>query len=270
MAIKMLAVDLGGTLLTSSKTISAGTIKALQEARNEGIKVVLATGRPLFGIEPYTEALGLKGADEYAILFNGAVAQNLNGDVLFSHDLDHGDFDTMVHMQRLADVNLNFETPQRFYTMDHKLSIRMSIDGAETRNQIWIQKREDFKRDFTFAKAGYMADDPDQVERLWNRLPEWFFQSYAVVRSWPEVIEVGSLEASKGLAVSELAARLGFSGSQVMIFGDQGNDRSMFEMADFKKVAMGNAIDEIKDMADYVTDTNDRDGIAKALRKLVL
>jgi len=55
-----------------------------------------------------------------------------------------------------------------------------------------------------------------------------------------------------------------------MIFGDQGNDRSMFEIPDFKRVAMGNAIDEIKDLADYVTDTNERDGIAKALRKLVL
>lgn len=55
-----------------------------------------------------------------------------------------------------------------------------------------------------------------------------------------------------------------------MIFGDQGNDRSMFEILDFKRVAMGNAIDEIKDLADYVTDTNERDGIAKALRKLVL
>ena len=144
------------------------------------------------------------------------------------------------------------------------------IDGAETKNQLWIQDRSDFKKDFTFAKAVYQCDDPDQVDRLWNRLPDWFFQSYAVVRSWPEVVEVGSLAASKGYAVSELASRLGLSNSEVMIFGDQGNDRSMFEIPDFKRVAMGNAIDEIKDLADYVTDTNERDGIAKALRKLVL
>lgn len=72
------------------------------------------------------------------------------------------------------------------------------------------------------------------------------------------------------MAISELASRLGFKNSEVMIFGDQGNDRSMFEIEDFQRVAMGNAIDEIQELADYVTDTNDRDGIAKALHKLVM
>ncbi|MBS4914480.1 MAG: HAD family phosphatase [Lactobacillus delbrueckii] len=251
MAIKMLAIDLDGTLLTDSKTILPGTYKALQEAKAAGIKIVLTSGRPLSGIKGYAEELGLSGSEEYAILFNGAVVQNLDGRVLISHDLD-------------------FETPDRFYTLDKKISIRLQIDGAETKNQLWIQDRSDFKKDFTFAKAVYQCDDPDQVDRLWNRLPDWFFQSYAVVRSWPEVVEVGSLAASKGYAVSELASRLGLSNSEVMIFGDQGNDRSMFEIPDFKRVAMGNAIDEIKDLADYVTDTNERDGIAQALRKLVL
>lgn len=270
MAIKMLAIDLDGTLLTDSKTILPGTYKALQEAKAAGIKIVLTSGRPLSGIKGYAEELGLSGNEEYAILFNGAVVQNLDGRVLISHDLDFGDFNTLLHMQRLSDVNLDFETPDRFYTLDKKISIRLQIDGSETKNQLWIQDRSDFKKDFTFAKAVYRCDDPDQVDRLWNRLPDWFFQSYAVVRSWPEVVEVGSLAASKGYAVSELASRLGLSNSEVMIFGDQGNDRSMFEIPDFKRVAMGNAIDEIKDLADYVTDTNERDGIAKALRKLVL
>ncbi|GHV96854.1 haloacid dehalogenase [Lactobacillus nasalidis] len=270
MTIKMLAIDLDGTLLTDSKTILPGTYRALQEAKAAGIKIVLTSGRPLSGIKGYAEELDLSGSDQYAILFNGAVVQNLEGRVLISHELDFGDFNTLLHMQRLSDVNLDFETPERFYTLDKKISIRQQVDGAETRNQLWIQDRSDFKKDFAFAKAVYQGDDPDQIDRLWNRLPDWFFQTYAVVRSWPEVVEVGSLAASKGYAVSELASRLGLSNSEVMVFGDQGNDRSMFEIPDFNRVAMGNAIDEIKELADYVTDTNERDGIAKALRKLVL
>lgn len=270
MSIKMLAIDLDGTLLSSAKTILPATQRALEEAKAAGIKVVLASGRPLSGIKEYADQLGLKGRDEYAILFNGAIVQNLDQEVLISHELDMQDFNTFVHMQRLSHVNLTFETPERFYSMDKKLSIRMQVDGAETKNQLWLQDREDFKRDFKFAKAVYTCDDPEQMDRFWNRLPDWFFQSYAMVRSWPDVAEAGSLGASKGLAISELASRLGFKNNEVMIFGDQGNDRSMFEIEDFQRVAMGNAIDEIKELADYVTETNDRDGIAKALHKLVM
>lgn len=270
MAIKMLAIDLDGTLLTSEKTISPATERALQDAKNLGIKVVLASGRPLSGIMPYADTLKLNGSDEYAIVFNGAVAQSLDGRVLIDHNLDFNDFNTLVHMQRLADVNLEFETPERFYTMDKTISIRMQVNGAETRNQLVIQDRKDFSEEFHFDKAGFISDNPDQVDRLWNRLPDWMFQSYSIVRSWPEIIEVGSLNASKGLAISELANRLGFYQDQVMIFGDQGNDLSMFQMNEFKKIAMGNAIQEIQDLADYVTDDNDHNGIAKALKKFVI
>lgn len=157
MAIKMLAIDLDGTLLTDSKTILPGTYKALQEAKAAGIKIVLTSGRPLSGIKGYAEELGLSGSEEYAILFNGAVVQNLDGRVLISHDLDFGDFNTLLHMQRLSDVNLDFETPDRFYTLDKRISIRLQIDGAETKNQLWIQDRSDFKKDFTFAKQSTSA-----------------------------------------------------------------------------------------------------------------
>ena len=68
----------------------------------------------------------------------------------------------------------------------------------------------------------------------------------------------------------ELANRLGFEEDEVMIFGDEGNDISMFSNPHFKKIAMGNAIDEIKDLADYVTDDNNHNWIAKALKKFVL
>ncbi|MBA1393742.1 HAD family phosphatase, partial [Lactobacillus sp. XV13L] len=91
-----------------------------------------------------------------------------------------------------------------------------------------------------------------------------------IVRSFPEIIEINIMDASKGNALVQLADRLGIAQNQVMVFGDQGNDVSMFANPDFKKVAMGNAIGMIKESADYVTDDNDHDGSAKALKKFVL
>ena len=83
------------------------------------------------------------------------------------------------------------------------------------------------------------------------------------------ILEINKHEASKGKGIHQLAQKLGIKDSEVMIFGDQGNDMSMFHNTDFKKIAMGNAIDEIKDKADFVTKTNDEAGIAYAIDKFI-
>lgn len=271
MAIKLLAVDLDGTLLTNSDTILAETVKTLRHANAAGIKVVLCSGRPLSGVLPYEEQLGLKGRDQYAIVFNGAVIQNLAGKVLMSQELDYRDFTTMLRLQRLSHVNLHFETTSGFWTCDHNLSVQMMINAALTNNRLRVCERKEIKNDFTFSKVGFTCDhDSDQIAKLWAALPDWVFQSYDVVRSLDNIIEINRIGASKGNALMDLAQRLKLEQNEVMVFGDQGNDVSMFNNPEFTKVAMGNAIEEIKDKADYVTDDNEHNGIAKALKKLVL
>ena len=118
MAVKLIAVDLDGTLLTSGNTISPETLRTLQVAHGMGIKVVLASGRPLSGVMPFETQLGLEGAEEYAVVFNGAVVQDLSGKVLMSQEMNYRDFEVMLRLQRLAHVNLHFETTERFWTLD--------------------------------------------------------------------------------------------------------------------------------------------------------
>ena len=271
MAIKMIAVDLDGTLLTSGNNISPETQRTLQLASSQGIKVVLAAGRPLSGVLPFDEQLGLSGDDQYAVVFNGAVVQNLAGKVLMSQEMDYRDFNTMLRLQRLAHVNLHFETTECFWTLDRNLSVQMQINAAFTDNEIRVRNREEIPKDFTFNKVGFTCNrGSDQIEKLWNSIPDWAFQSYDIVHSLDTCIELNAIGASKGNAVMDLAERLKLSQNEVMVFGDQGNDLSMFENPEFKKVAMGNAIGDIKERADYITDDNDHNGIAKALKKFVL
>ncbi len=271
MAIKLIAVDLDGTLLTTSNTISAETQRTLQEAKNQGIKIVLVSGRPLSGVMPYEDILGLKGEKQYAIVFNGAVVQNLAGDVLMSQEMDYRDFNTMLRLQRLSHVNLHFETTKCFWTLDRNLSVQMQINAALTNNELRVRNRDEIPKDFTFNKVGFTcAKDSDQIAKLWGSLSEWTFESYDIVRSLDNCIEINAIGASKGNAVMDLASRLKINPKDVMIFGDQGNDLSMFENPDFKKIAMGNAISSIKEKADFVTDDNNHNGIAKALKKFVI
>lgn len=271
MAIKMIGVDLDGTLLTSGNYISAETRKVLQEVSNQGIKVVLASGRPLSGVKEFADDLGLKGPDQYAVVFNGAVVQALDGKVLMSQEMDYQDFTTMLRMQRLSHANLHFETTECFWTLDRNLCVQMQINAAFTNNELRVRDKKEIPQDFTFNKVGFTCDRAsDEVEKLWQALPDWAFQSYDIVRSLDNCIEINAIGASKGNGLMNLAERLKIRPKEVMIFGDQGNDMSMFNNPDFYKVAMGNAIEDIKARADYVTDDNDHNGVAKALKKLVL
>lgn len=271
MAIKIIAVDLDGTLLSSGNVILHETEKVLRVASESGIKVVLATGRPLSGALPFAQQLGLSGDEQYAIVFNGAVVQSLDGRVLMSQELNYQDFNNMLRFQRLSHVDVHFETTKYFLTCDHDLSVQMQINAALTNNIIKVRNRKDIPQDFTFNKVGFTSiESSDQVDKLWNSLPAWAFDTYDIVRSFDSIIELNALGASKGNALMDLASRLKIDQKDVMVFGDQGNDISMFENPNFKKVAMGNAIEAIKEKADYVTDDNDHNGIAKAIKKFVL
>ncbi|WEV43066.1 Cof-type HAD-IIB family hydrolase [Lactobacillus sp. ESL0684] len=272
MGIKLIAVDLDGTLLTSNNEILPETEKLLKQANEQGIKVVLATGRPLSGVMRYSEQLSLAGkADQYNIVFNGAVIQNLAGKVVMDQKMNYHDFTNMIRLQRLAHVNLHFETPDCFWCCDRDLAASLALNAATTNNMIKVRPVEEIPQDFSFNKVGLtMIDDLQEMDKLWQNLPDWVFAKYDVVRSFPEIIELNLKNASKGNALLQLAARLQIAPNQVMVFGDQGNDVSMFANPDFKKIAMGNAIEAIKDSADYVTDDNDHNGIAKALKKFVL
>lgn len=271
MAIKIIAVDLDGTLLSSGNVILPETARVLRVAAENGIKIVLATGRPLSGTLPFTRQLGLSGDDQYAIVFNGAVVQSLAGRVLMSQELNYQDFNNMLRFQRLSHVDVHFETTKYFLTCDHDLSVQMQINAALTNNIIKVRDRKDIPQDFTFNKVGFTSvEGDDQVDKLWNNFPSWAFDSYDIVRSFDSIIELNGLGASKGNALMDLASRLKVNQKDVMVFGDQGNDLSMFENPNFKKIAMGNAISDIKERADYVTDDNDHNGIAKAIKKFVL
>ncbi|WP_317637991.1 Cof-type HAD-IIB family hydrolase [Lactobacillus xylocopicola] len=271
MAIKLIAVDLDGTLLNSNNQISPETEKALRQASSQGILVVLATGRPLSGAMTFNRQLGLAGQKQYNIVFNGAVIQDLAGNVLMNQEMNYHDFSNLRRLQRLAKVNLHFETPECFWTCDRDLGANLAINAAVNNELVKVRKPEEITQDFTFNKVGFsVIKEEQEVDKLWQNIPEWAFAKYDIVRSFSSVIEVNLKDASKGNALIQLADRLKLDQQQVMVFGDQGNDISMFANPNFQKIAMGNAIEEIKQEADYVTADNDSEGIAKALKKFVL
>ena len=260
MNIKLIAVDLDGTLLNDKQEVSTKTKEALQRASKMGIKIVPCSGRPFPGIKEYLDELDLKDPNQYVVAFNGALVLNSEGRPIVEELLDYNDFIFFEKIAQQLKANFHIEVRDKFITIDHFINYYLSRESWLTRMPI--------KEDIKFTKAMF-SGSAAEMRKIYRKLPKEVIEKYNVSTSDETLIEINSKKASKGNALRELAKKLNIKKDEVMIFGDQKNDISMFDIADFYKVAMGNAVSEIKERANYVTKTNNEDGIAYALRRLV-
>lgn len=154
-----------------------------------------------------------------------------------------------------------------YWTARRKISLKAKMSFVSGATFV-IKDFNEIPEDFRFIKAEFTGSVA-AMDKLPEYFPVGFTEEYNVARSDPQIWEINKKAASKSNGIHELAQKLGIKDDEVMIFGDQGNDMSMFENFDFKKIAMGNAIEAIKEKADFVTKTNDEAGIAYAINKFV-
>lgn len=268
MNIKLIAVDLDGTLLNDKQEISVKTKQALQKASRMGIKIVPCSGRPFPGIKEYLDELDLKDPNQYVVAFNGALVLNSEGRPIVEELLDYNDFIFFEKIAQQLKANFHIEVRDKFITIDHFINYYLSRESWLTRMPIKVCDLGDIEEDIKFTKAMF-SGSAAEMRKIYRKLPKEVIEKYNVSTSDETLIEINSKKASKGNALRELAKKLNIKEDEVMIFGDQKNDISMFDIAGFYKVAMGNAVSEIKERANYVTKTNNEDGIAYALRRLV-
>jgi len=262
---KLIALDMDGTLLNSSHKISARNRNALQILIERGIHVVLASGRPLQGLQPHLQTLGLTYDHHYVVSFNGCLVQRVgNGEVLHQS--------TISGQQVLA----IFEEAQKQGVYCHAFTNRQQLithqDNRFTRIEAEVNQVEILEYDFNqirpeqrFIKMMMVADKP-LLDRVEANLPDSLREAFTVVRSYPYFFEFLNPNSNKGVAVAKLARQLGIAASEVICAGDAGNDLHMLEYAGLA-VAMQNASPEIKAVADVIAPSNDADGIAEIIEQ---
>ncbi|WP_461214659.1 sugar-phosphatase [Lacticaseibacillus sp. GG6-2] len=265
MSIRLIAIDMDGTLLNENSALTPTTIATVKEAKTRGIKIVLCSGRPLTGLQPFFEPLGLTEPGDYAITYNGAMVQRADtGEVLLQHSLTYQEFVELTNLATKLGVHSHAEDEARMYTPDRDIS-RYSVRESYLVNMpLSYRQPDEFPEDKRFAKVMYI-DEPDFLAKVQTKIPQDFFDRYYFVNSEPFFLEALNKQASKGNAVKDLAAKLGYSLDEVMAIGDQANDLPMIQVAG-TGVAMGNAIPEVKAAAKVLTATNAEDGAAKAIR----
>ena len=265
MSIKLIAIDIAGTLVDKEFKITPEVKAAITEAREQGVKIVLCTGRPFPGVKRYIKELDLDQDEDYVITYNGSlVLSTATNEVLVSHTLDYSDF---VRINELADkfnVHTHGIDNEAIYTANKDISIFTTRESFITTMPIRYRSLAELPEDKLFTKIMFI-DQPELLDILIPAIPAQFHEDYVIVRSEPHFLEVLNKDAGKASALAELAALLNIDAENIMAIGDNENDLSIIEYAGVG-VAMGNAVDKVKEAADFITKSNAESGVAHAIR----
>ena len=271
MAIKLVAIDIDGTLINDQQQITPQTVAALKKASAAGVKVVLCTGRPMTGVEAYLEELGVAGKDdEYVISFNGSLAQSTSGNVIVNHSISFDDYADWENYCLKQKVHSQIETRDYIYTTNQNLSKYTIYESGLVSMPVRYRSLDEMSRQrdhYIIAKA-MMVDEKDVIDTALATLPQDLRDRFSIVRSEDFYLEFMHPSASKGKTLKTLSDRLGIKQNEVMALGNAQNDNSMIEFAGIG-VAMGNSVPETLKIADVTVADNNHDGVAEAVNKYV-
>ena len=267
--IRLITLDLDGTLLNSKKELSPENAAALQWAADQGIEIVPTTGRFYGGMPEVIRNLPYL---HYAITINGAQVYDVLNDV--------GIAKAEIPVERAVELMAWLDQFPVIYDcfMDNwgwmTRSLQEKADEfapnehyakmlKELRTPVDELKAFLTERGHDIQKSQFFAKDMDLRARLMEEIPQRFpglIVSSAVVNN----VEINDRNAHKGNAIRQLAQHLGLEMRQVLAFGDGSNDITMLQEAGIG-VCMENGLDSVKAVADYITDSCDKDGVAKAI-----
>lgn len=271
---KMIAIDLDDTLLNHEGEVSGENLKAIEEAREEGVQIVLCSGRPSRGMHHVIESMGLNKEGEYYISFNGGIIRNCHDhQIIFEKGMSLEIGNWIIDLAREFNLNAQmyiedevlvekYEEATKDYEIMNKLRVKV-VDDLKQHNKGNIIKmliNDDPKR----LKGVYteIQKRSSQYKDFMNKVNIFFSRDY--------LLEFISNETNKGIAAMELAKILGIKNEEVIAIGDSYNDLYMIEMAGLG-VLVANGREDLKDKADYVTtNKHDEDAVKEVIYKFVI
>lgn len=258
--IKMIALDLDNTLLDSQKRISGRNTKVLRRLHENGIKVVLCTGRPINAIWNYIEQLGLTQDDDFTINFNGGlVVNNVTKKPLFSRGLNADELKLVYDFAHEHNYSLDVLDFERVYEI---MDMPRSVYKGTVKNIEFLDRHfaELPMGDHPYAKM-VMAMPAEKLKQIIPTIPNELKMHFSVVQSQPHILEFLPKGGDKSVGLKHLLDHFGMDFSNLMSFGDADNDLGMIKDAE-DGVVMENGLPNVKEEADHITKSNDDDGVA--------
>ena len=266
--IRLIALDIDGTLITSDRQIGPDTRQSLMKLHEQGCAVVLATGRAFRSLQDVMEQLGCA---DYAITSSGGGVFARDGTMLFAAEMAperaQAVAETVAAFGLTPELYIHGQAYASGYQLDH-----MDEWGVNKKTQGYIRDTRIRIEDF----SAFLQENLHRIEGMdvlmapssvapALRLALGQLEGLAVTSSSPHYVDVNTAGVTKASGLRHLGAILGIQAGEMMAFGDAENDLPMLRYAG-AGVAMANAVPELLEAADYVTASNDADGIAAALR----
>lgn len=260
---RAIALDLDGTLTNHDKVVTPKTRKALLQAEAEGVVIILASGRPTYGIEPVAECLELDKRGGYILSYNGGNIVNAKtGEKLFAQFLPDEVIPILYRYAKeknhallgYAGNEIITEMPDDQYVKEESRINKMNIRKVENL----------FEALEPHPTKLLMTGDPADMLKAENELSEILGDRMDIFRSAPFFLELVPKGIDKAKSLLRLLSKINLTPADMIAFGDGYNDLSMLKLAGMG-VAMQNAAPEVRAEADYITLSNEEDGVAAAL-----
>ena len=266
---KLLVLDVDGTRLNDEREISKRTLAALLKVQQMGVRIVLASGRPTYGLMPLAKTLELGNYGGFVLSYNGCqIIKAQNGEILFERRINP---EMLPYLEKKARKN-GFA----IFTYHNDTLITDSPDNEYIKNEallnnLKIIKEDEFSTaiDFAPCKCMLVSDKEEALIELEQHWEKRLAGTLDAFRSEPYFLEVVPCGVNKANTLGALLEHLGVTREEVIAVGDGVCDVTMLQLAGMG-VAMGHSQDSVKVCADYVTASNEEDGVALAVEKLIL
>lgn len=261
--IKMVATDIDGTIIDWNLGHFTPNVKAcIKNLCANGIKVVLVTGRMHCACDHIVNELNL---DTPVVSYQGGLIKDKAGKTLYEQNLDVGCAKQIIKWAKDNDIHINLYIEDKLYVEKDNDIVKKYTDGKFVPYTVCNFENLEIKNVNKILAIDY--NDAEKVTGWVSMLQEKFPELY-IVKSTPYFCEIGSSQAKKSLGVEFLAKYWGLKKEEILTIGDQNNDIELLKSGGIK-VAMGNASEQLKECADYITDSVENDGFVKAIDKYV-
>ena len=257
--IKMIATDIDATILIPEGEFTEGVKSCIKNLDENGIKVVLVTGRMNKSAQQIADKLDLKTP---LVSYQGGLVVE-DGKTIYERYLTEEQAECIVDWARREKIHINLYNDDILYSEKDDYEIKRYCDVQHV--EYIVENFDNIKKTKVNKILAMDYNNPERISRYEKEVPKYFPELY-IVKSTPYFLEFSNKEGSKYCAVKFLQDYWGISKEETLTIGDQNNDIELLRAGGIK-VAMGNATDELKKCADYITDTVYNDGFVKAIDK---
>lgn len=263
---KLIAIDMDGTLLRSDHTVSQYTKDILKKFSDNGTRIVISTGRPLNAVIHYINDIGIFSDDDFVICNNGASIYSIKDfSPIYSNYID------INICKEIFDLGKSFNVAIEAFSHDFSIASEKHnhFDNGDNNDLPlkvhYVNTSDDLSNFDNLFKIMFIADE-DKINQIIPLVPSRYIDNYNAIHSLPKIFEFLNKDCGKGFTIANLCNILNIDINHVVSFGDAPNDVDMIKMCG-TGVAMGNAYDEIKEIANFITKSNDEDGVAYFLEQ---